>query len=70
MNTFILTIFVTAGVFFQVPAEYSSYEKCIYHGEQVMEERRKDFQPSIAHYVCEVNKSHKFIFLFIMIFVS
>jgi hypothetical protein len=54
MNTFILTIFVTAGVFFQVPAEYSSYEKCVYHGERVMEERRKDFQPSIEYYVCEV----------------
>jgi len=51
--TFILKIYVTAGLFFQVPAEYSSYEQCVYHGEQVMEERRKDFQPSRSYYICE-----------------
>jgi hypothetical protein len=50
---FILKIYVTAGLFFQVPAEYSSYEQCVYHGEQVMEERTKDFQISRLYYRCE-----------------
>ena len=57
--TYILTIYVVGTVFFQVPTEYSSLEKCEYHGNRVMEERMKDFQASgPTTYICLERTKH------------
>ena len=41
IQSFLLTIYATYGILFIVPTEYPTYEQCVYHGEQIMEERMK-----------------------------
>lgn len=41
IQSFLLTIYATYGILFTVPTEYPTYEQCVYHGEQIMEERMK-----------------------------
>ena len=45
IQSFLLTIYATYGILFTVPTEYPTYEQCIYHGEQIMEERMKSRNP-------------------------
>jgi|TARA_E500000178_G_C16812870_1_gene657782 hypothetical protein len=40
-QSFLLTIYATYGILFTVPTEYPTYEQCVYHGEQIMEERMR-----------------------------
>jgi hypothetical protein len=41
---FILVVSAVWGELLTVPTTYKSHELCVYHGEQILEERMKDFQ--------------------------